>query len=501
MYISKRNEWVRKMDVDGKPFWYRNPTNSGAAMFPGFVAIFKPSEKAVSPDSDKGLLGEDGIERIQQTVELVDEAEAAVLEIVPSNDADAAAFALGVALNSTERMQETIALAANDFPTKYAHFVVATSTMVIPAQVAYLKLSVNRDFVLEQSMEHISCIEEKNVRSIMRINFLDESGVDAGGLHREWFMILNELLMDPSIGLFTCVNTRDQTYYLNPNSKQDNGEDHLIYLFAAGRLLGRALLEGNVTGFHLSTPLLKILLGQPVSFSDMEYYDPDGYKSLLWIAEHDGVDSLGLDFSVCERRKGPDGEIVEIVDLVPNGRHVAMTDANKHEYLQRKFQYTLFESVAPQLFALLKGVYQVIPPYLLMTLDAEEFDFLLCGSQDIDVDDWEKNTKLSADLVASAVVRWFWEIVREMPHEYQRRLLQFATGLSRVPLVGFKGLTSYDGRICPFALKGTLLSSSQYIRSHACFNRLDLPFFTTREELHRVLYATLSTESYGFTIV
>lgn len=387
-------------------------------------------------------------------------------------------------------------MAAKDFPTKYAHFVAQTSSLLVPAEVEFLKLSLHRDFLLEESMEHLSCIEEKYIRSVMRINFLDESGVDAGGLHREWFMLLNELIMHPAMGIFSCTNKVEQAYYLNANSREDNGEDHLIYYYATGRLIGRALLEGNVLDFHLALPLLKLILGMPVSWCDMEYFDPEMYQHLNWLLEHDNVDQLGLDFSV-DSNIG--GELVAM-DLIPNGRNVSVTDANKTQFVQRKFEYALMESVSSQLYVFLTGIYEVIPVQLLMMFDAEELDYLLCGTQEIDADDWEKNSLSSVTLEGTKAEKWFWQIVHEMPNEYKRRLLQFSTGCSRVPVGGFKGLTSYDGRVCLFNLKALPDNEILCIRSHACFNRIDLPFFPSRKELKQNLYAILDTDLYGFTI-
>jgi hypothetical protein len=124
---------------------------------------------------------------------------------------------------------------------------------------------------------------------------------------------------------------------------------------------------------------------------------------------------------------------------------------------------------------------------------------VLCGPDEVDVDDWERNTKYTSDLYKHPSRKWFWEIVREMPNEYRRRLLQFATGSSRVPSSGFSALTSYDGRLCPFTLKGIDLSDEGYVRSHACFNRLDLPRHTDKQKLKQILYAILNTEQHGFT--
>uniref|UniRef100_K3X461 HECT-type E3 ubiquitin transferase n=1 Tax=Globisporangium ultimum (strain ATCC 200006 / CBS 805.95 / DAOM BR144) TaxID=431595 RepID=K3X461_GLOUD len=344
-------------------------------------------------------------------------------------------------------------------------------------------------------MESLSVIPLRSVRSVIRVNFVAEAGVDAGGLHREWFVRLNECLADPTTGVLHCINKHEQTFSLSANSHKDLGENHLVYFFATGRLVGRALLEGYALGFHLCLPLVKSILGLPVTFSDLEYFDPETYKNLLWMLENDDAGALGLDFSVTEKR----GDEVVVVDLIPNGRSIDVTDDNKDEYVERRFRYMLFESVSSQLYVFLKGLYEVIPQELLMLFDPEEFDYLLCGSDEIDVDDWERNAKYSNIAYDHPALLWFWELVREMPNEYRQRLLHFATGSSRVPIAGFSSLTSYDGRLCPFTLNGVPLKDDGYIWSHACFNRLDLPYHVSRDDLKAVLYAALETELYGFT--
>jgi hypothetical protein len=36
----------------------------------------------------------------------------------------------------------------------------------------------------------------------MRVQFVGEPGVDAGGLEREWFILVAQALFDPQLGLF-----------------------------------------------------------------------------------------------------------------------------------------------------------------------------------------------------------------------------------------------------------------------------------------------------------
>lgn len=487
----RRKEWGRRVDVNGRTFWYRAAAPTKSNLTTGFVVQFL----LAAPDR---MFAGDDPRKTAVANQLAVECSTHRLVVIDAASADASVFPNGSHVDLASKTSDALQMGEKEFPTKYSHFVVCAASLLVPPEVEVLKVSVHRDYILEDSINHLSCVDVKHLRTLMRINFIKESGVDAGGVHREWFMLLSEMLVNPDVGLFKCMNEEDQTYYLNPTSETDNGPDHLAYFYAAGRLIGRALLEGDVLGFHLSTPLLKIILGVPVSFDDLESVDPVSFKSMVWLLQNDDVESLGLNFTVTES-VGTEGNF-RTVDLITNGADVAVTDANKHQYLERRLQYLLYESVSSQLFCFLKGIYEVVPQRLLTLFDPEEFDFVMCGSQDIDVADWQRNSKCSSNLTDSRVYRWFWEIVRDMPNEYRRRLLQFATGRSRVPLAGFKGLTSYDGRICLFTLKGVAYHKSQYIRSHACFNRLDLPMYPTREEMKKMIDGILSTDVHGFTI-
>ena len=52
----------------------------------------------------------------------------------------------------------------------------------------------------------------------LRIVFKDEPGIDAGGLQREWFLLVTQQLLDPNFGLFTAAGGADAGYGINPVS-------------------------------------------------------------------------------------------------------------------------------------------------------------------------------------------------------------------------------------------------------------------------------------------
>jgi hypothetical protein len=493
-----------------------------ASCFPSYVLRAKSPrhDESISPDAaDRESTASVGPIVIVVPVESAAQVAAGLerelkefcVVATPTTEADPiqtaySALATRTASTISQEIKDTIANAHLDFPTKLAQFITSSSAIFLnatheeerEAQTRNVsRFKVSRATLLSDSIDAIATMTPTQARAAIRVDFAEEQGIDAGGVYREWFLLVNEKIVAPEAGVFVCVDPKDQAFYLNPLSREILGENHLAHFLAAGRLLGRALLEGNVTGFHIALPLLKIILGLPVGVSDLEYFDPEVYKNLTWLLENDGVESLGLNFTVTERL--PDGS-VRVVELIPGGDQIDVMDANKREYVDHKLQYLLFDSVHAQLFAFLKGLYEVVPVELLMVFDAEELDYVLSGSDEIDVDDWERNAVTSKSLVDHPALANFWTSIRALSIEDRRRMLQFATGATRVPPGGFSALTSYDGRLCRFTLKGVdPLRTRGYIRSHACFNRLDLPMHLDQREMRFALAAVLSSRSFGFT--
>jgi E3 ubiquitin-protein ligase HECTD2 len=79
----------------------------------------------------------------------------------------------------------------------------------------YLVLKVRRDCLVEDSMRSVSQIVgagQEEIKKGLRIEFLGEEGVDAGGLRKEWFLLLVREVFDPNHGESTCCSpegTRD----------------------------------------------------------------------------------------------------------------------------------------------------------------------------------------------------------------------------------------------------------------------------------------------------
>ena len=175
---------------------------------------------------------------------------------------------------------------------------------------------------------------------------------------------------------------------------------------------------------------------------------------------------------------------------------IEVTDANKEEYIELITEWRFKRGVEEQTEAFLKGFNAVLPMYWLQHFDERELEILLCGMQEYDVDDWQKNTVYRNCTKTSKQVLWFWQAVKSFDDEKRARLLQFVTGTCRLPVGGFAELIGSKGpqKFCIDKVgKETWLP-----RSHTCFNRLDIPPYKSYEQLlEKLTFAIEETEGFG----
>ena len=61
----------------------------------------------------------------------------------------------------------------------------------------------------------------------MQVTFVNEQGVDEGGISREFFQLIIKQLMDSRYGLFTC-DPETHVFWIRPSSVQMMDEFELI---------------------------------------------------------------------------------------------------------------------------------------------------------------------------------------------------------------------------------------------------------------------------------
>jgi HECT-domain (ubiquitin-transferase) len=302
-----------------------------------------------------------------------------------------------------------------------------------------------------------------------------------------------------------------------------------MYYRFLGRIIGKALFDQHLVSSHMVQFLYKHILGWPITLKDLESIDNEYYTQLknLQNMVKSGVDiaSIDLNFTITEGCMGSHQD----VDLIPNGSNISLTNDNVNQYLEACLKYRMMDHIKPQLCELLVGFYEVIPEPLLTVFDFQELELLMCGLPNIDIDDWKRNTKYTGEykhqsyddyenedddnhhdyhhvqqeiLFVHEPCRWFWEVVEdEFDHEMKTRLLQFVTGTAGVPSLGFGVLQGMDGSVRQFTIHGIPLADrNSYPKAHTCFNRIDLPYYQTKDDLRQKLLYAVTLYATGFDI-
>ena len=364
----------------------------------------------------------------------------------------------------------------------------------------HMRVNVRRDYLLSDSMMAVMSLSRKDLRKIWKFEFIGEEGIDAGGLAREWFQLVTEDIFNPDNGLWQYSQVNQMCMDVNPASELSHPEDHLVYFRFLGRILGKALFDRQLVSGHMVRHLYKHLLGWPITLEDLELVDTEFYSSLKKLTDIDDVSVLCLDFTSTENYLGE----MKTIELVRSGADIEVTNDNLPEYMECCLKYRMLGRVKPQLTELLLGFYDVLPEPLLMVFDFQELELLMCGLPEIDMDDWRANTDYSGTFEHTdgnhQVCKWFWQVVTEdLDQEHKARLLQFVTGTSGVPSRGFSVLQGHDGNVRKFTIHG-MNSTNVFPRAHTCFNRLDLPNYETKAQLHDKLKVALEMAATGFDI-
>uniref|UniRef100_A0A7N8YEU8 E3 ubiquitin-protein ligase n=1 Tax=Mastacembelus armatus TaxID=205130 RepID=A0A7N8YEU8_9TELE len=374
------------------------------------------------------------------------------------------------------------------FRWKLAHFRYLCQSNALPSHV---KITVSRQTLFEDSFQQIMALKPYDLRRRLYVIFRGEEGLDYGGLAREWFFLLSHEVLNPMYCLFEYAGKSNYCLQINPASAIN--PDHLSYFCFIGRFIAMALFHGKFIDTGFSLPFYKRMLNKKLILKDLESIDPEFYNSLIWIRDNN-IEECGLEmyFSV-------DMEILGKItshDLKPDGANVLVTEENKEEYISLMAEWRFSRGVEGQTKAFLDGFNEVVPLQWLQYFDEKELEVMLCGMQEVDLQDWQRNTVYRHYTRNSKQIIWFWQLVKEVDNEVRLRLMQFVTGTCRLPLGGFAELMGSNGpqKFCIEKVgKDTWLP-----RSHTCFNRLDLPPYKSFEQLkEKMLFAIEETEGFG----
>jgi len=352
---------------------------------------------------------------------------------------------------------------------------------------------IRRNFLVEDAFNAFEAMTDSDgLRDVFRVEFIapdgsPESGVDGGGLFKEFMITVGRAMFDPDFGLFTT--TSDQTLYPAVSAFRNHERALDLYCFL-GKLVGKGIYEMVLLEPQFCRVFLNRLLGRINEADDVAALDKELHRNMLQIKESPNIDELNLTFSVTIS----EGGYFEEIDLVPNGRNVPVTKDNLTRYFHLMANYKTNVQFERQRVAFLRGLGCVVPLSWLKMFDPYELNSLISGSTaGFDVGDLRQHTVYYGGYRDdSPVVTWLWQLLQNMDPEDMGRFLMFVTSCSRAPLLGFK--TMYP-QFCVHRVP----DSHRLPTASTCANLLKLPDYSTFEILKSKVMQAIRSEA-GFDL-
>lgn len=148
-----------------------------------------------------------------------------------------------------------------------------------------LVVHVRREHVFEDSFRELYRRNPEEMKANLYITFEGEEGQDAGGLIREWYLIIAREMFNPNYVLFKTTPGDRVTYMPNPSSHIN--PNHHNYFKFIGRIIAKAIYDNKLLDCYFTRSFYKHILGKAVHYTDMEAEDYAFYQGMVYLLEHD----------------------------------------------------------------------------------------------------------------------------------------------------------------------------------------------------------------------
>jgi ubiquitin-protein ligase E3 A len=333
----------------------------------------------------------------------------------------------------------------------------------------YLTLNIRRDRLVQSALWEVQR-KTDSLKKPLRIQFIGEEGIDAGGVRKEFFQLLTKALLDPNFGMF--YETDDHALWFQPRVKCAVSGDEFQLI---GTLLGLAVYNNVILDVSFPRALYRKLLGAPLDFEDLAEIDPSLASGLTELKQFEETEDATVEDlferefvyeyeAFGERKQDP---------LCPGGEARKLSGRNRVEFVELMTSYLLDSSIRDQFDRFQAGFRAVANRDLLNTLHPEELELLVCGQRSFDFAELEKSARYEGYAEDEPIVKTFWKVLHALSEEDKRLFLKFTTGSDRVPVGGLMELH--------FVLGKNGDDQDMLPTAHTCFNHLLLPEYKDEE--------------------
>uniref|UniRef100_A0A8D0CRR7 HECT and RLD domain containing E3 ubiquitin protein ligase 3 n=1 Tax=Sander lucioperca TaxID=283035 RepID=A0A8D0CRR7_SANLU len=340
------------------------------------------------------------------------------------------------------------------------------------ARNPYLVLHVRRDHLVSDTLRELTMYSDVDLKKPLKVIFDGEEAVDAGGVTKEFFLLLLKELMDPVYGMFTYYKESNLLWFSDKCFVEQNWF-HLI-----GIICGLAIYNSTVVDLHFPLVLYKKLLNVPSMLEDFKELSPTEARLFVVSISQITRENYGL---------------TEVKELIPGGESISVDKNNRKEFVEAYLRYVFSDSVSEQYSAFSSGFLKVCGGDILSLFQPSELMAMVVGNNNYNWEEMEKNAVYKGEYTAThPTVRLFWEVFHEFPLEKKKQFLLFLTGSDRIPIHGMESLR--------IVIQSTTAEEHYLPVAHTCYNLLDMPRYQTKEILCRRL--TRAVEQYeGFSLV
>jgi len=337
-------------------------------------------------------------------------------------------------------------------------------------------IQIRRDHLIQDSLDQIQLALKNKIdmKSSLKVRFIGEDGVDAGGLRKEWLFLLVKELFKPEYGMFDFDEDSNLCWF-SPTSFENDDQYKLL-----GIIIGLAIYNGIILDIRLPLACYKRLLNYHCNLEDFREIHPQKAKSFDDILSYEGddmEDHFCINFVVFYSEFGKTVQ----VPLIENGEDVLINKSNRKEYINHYLYWFFIESIQKKFEAFKEGFNSLCSGNLLSLCRPEEIQKMILGEEEIDVDRLRGITTHKYCTPDTQVVKWFWEVVGNYDEKMKKKLMIFVTGSDRICPTGIEDMKftiSYDENIS---------EADKLPQTHTCFNEILLYNYKTKEILKEKL--------------
>lgn len=248
---------------------------------------------------------------------------------------------------------------------------------------------------------------------------------------------------------------------------------------------------------NLCSLVWKKIIGEKINETDIKIFDEGLYKMNEILSSKDNeinkeliTNSFGESISSITLSDGSQKKLNKIY----TDADLASSSKIRNNLLSEIKNLRLNESDS-QIISIIKGINKIIPLSVLQYFTWEEMERLVCGKKTVNIDLLEKNTIISPELEKKDyLVKWVWEIVKEMNEQERLQFVKFCYAQERLPYTQ----EEYDQKQIQFTIKfNPQFRKNGLPRADTCFFFLILPDYTSKEVMKKMINIAIKMDNVG----